>query len=230
MNFYLEISIVLSVIIPVIYLCYKIIPKNKRVRNFFIKHEYFSPNHISGWREKGGIPTLFLFWYGINTENPIVIYFAVGIFTFLAITDLLDGVVARKCNLATKQGAKLDARADKWFDLPTLLFFSFFPVIEPIYIISVIGIIIFDITGQKIRGKNSPPEAGIVGKAKTTIKFILIYLMSLNCRYPDIYNSLKLEIVILVLLFLALLLAGISMGLKTKWYNEYLRKYLEEYL
>jgi phosphatidylglycerophosphate synthase len=230
MNFWLEGGVSLVIIFAVLYLCYIIIPKNQRVRDFFIRNQkYFSPNCISSWRMYLGGPIIIAYIYGMTVENSYIIYIAIWSFMFLAITDLLDGIVARYCDLETPEGASLDAKADKWFDLPALFAFSFFPVFEPIYLLFFIGIASFDIIGQSIRGRNSPPEAGIFGKAKTTVKFTVIYLMIMNGRYPEIYNLLKLEIIILILLFAALLLAGVSMGMKTLWYQEYLRKYLKEY-
>lgn len=231
MNFWLEISVSLVIIILMLYFCYRIMPKSEFVTDFFIYYQkYLSPNCISNWRKYLGIPTVVLFMFGIYDNNNLVVYSAVWLFVFLAISDLLDGVVARNCDLATEEGAKLDAEADKWFDLPALFAFSIFPFINPIYLISVISIATFDIIGQFIRGKNSPPEAGIIGKAKTTIKFITIYMMSLHGRYDEIYNNLQLDIVIIIMLFLATLLASLSMGMKTKWYNDYIRKYIQEYI
>ena len=231
MNFWLETSVGLVIVFSVLYLCLWLIPKSKKVRFFFIKHKkYLSPNCISNWRKYLGVPVITFYMYGIYLQNTTLIYITIWIFVFLAITDLLDGVIARSCDMATEEGAKLDAEADKWFDLPTLLAFSIFPVFEPIYLIIVIPITIFDVIGQKMRGKNSPPEAGIIGKIKTTVKFIVIYLMIITMRYQEISDILKLDIIIIILLIIAMFLAGLSMGVKTKWYNDYIRKYLEEYL
>lgn len=217
MSFILEISVNFIIILLMLYFCYGVIQKNKIVQSYFIKHQkYLSPNCISKWRKYFGAPTIAFFVYGMVIEDKYIVYASVWFYVFLAISDLLDGVVARSCNLKTEEGAKLDAECDKWFDLPALFVFSLFPVFEPIYLINVSLITTFDIIGQYIRGKNSPPEAGIVGKIKTTIKFSNIYLMSFIGRYPEIYVNLKLEIVILVLLILASVLAGLSMGMKTK--------------
>lgn len=231
MNFWLETGVSMTIVVLVLYLCFMVIPRSQKVRDFFYKNrKYLSPNCISNWRKYLGTPVIGFFIFGMFTQNNVITYIAIWVFVFLAITDLLDGVVARACDLATENGARLDAEADKWFDLPALFALSLFPVVEPVYLLIVIPITIFDIIGQKIRGKNSPPEAGIVGKIKTTVKFIVIYLMSFTERYPEIYDILKLEIVILVSLILALILAGLSMGMKTKWYRKHARKYLEEYL
>ncbi|MDD2871827.1 MAG: CDP-alcohol phosphatidyltransferase family protein [Candidatus Gracilibacteria bacterium] len=231
MNFGLEIFVSLVIVALVIFFCFRILPRNANVIVFFIDNKkYLSPNCISNWRKYLGAPTVLTFIFAVMVENDLLAYISVWIFVFLAISDLLDGAVARNCNMMTPEGAKLDAQADKWFDLPALFAFCLFPVYEPIYFIIVSCIAIFDIIGQFIRGKNSPPEAGIIGKAKTTVKFICIYLMSFAGRYDEIYQLLKLETVILILLFLALLLAGLSMGMKTKWYHDYIRKYIQDYV
>jgi len=230
MNFWLETGVSITIVALVLYLCFMVIPRSQKVRDFFYKNrKYLSPDCISNWRKYLGAPVIGFFVFGMFIENNVITYIAIWMFVFLAITDLLDGVVARACDLATEKGARLDAEADKWFDLSALFALSLFPVFKPIYLIIVIPIAIFDIIGQKIRGKNSPPEAGIIGKIKTTVKFIVIYLMTFTERYTEIYDILKLDIIILILLFLALILAGLSMGMKTKWYRDYIRKYLEEY-
>lgn len=242
MSFWLESSVMTFIIILVLFISWKIKNNEEKYINFFKKHKnVLSPNCISNWRKYGGIPTMLMYTIGFITQNPALIYTSIWIFAFLGITDLLDGIVARACDMVTKTGAKLDAEADKWFDLPALVNLSLVPLLiiffeisidiifTPIYIVFILGIIIFDIIGQKIRGVNSPVEAGIIGKAKTTLKFITIYFMSINGRYPEAYDILILETVILILLIIAMILAGLSMGMKTKWYRDYIRKYLEEY-
>ena len=242
MNFGIEIIVTLLIITIVSIISWNVRNKNERYISFFKKHKnILSPNHISNWRKYGGIPTMITYSIGFITQNPILVYISIWLIAFLAITDLLDGIVARACDMESKIGARLDAEADKWLDLPALIILYFLPLIiiyinipiiinfTPVYIIFIGGIIIFDIIGQKIRGKNSPIEAGIVGKIKTSIKFITIYLMSINGRYHEVYETLMLETVILILLIVAMILAGLSMGMKTKWYRDYIRKYLEEY-
>lgn len=242
MNFWLESGVILFIITIISLLSWKVRNKEEKYIHFFIKYKkILSPNCISNWRKYGGIPTMLMYTIGFITQNPALVYTSIWLFAFLAITDLLDGIVARACDMATVAGAKLDAEADKWFDLPALvnlslvpLFITFFEIsidiiFTPIYLFFILGIIIFDIIGQKMRGKNSPAEASIVGKAKTTVKFITIYFMSINGRYPDAYDILMLETVILILLIIAMILAGLSMGMKTKWYRDYIRKYFEEY-
>jgi phosphatidylglycerophosphate synthase len=225
MNFYLEFSVGLIIVGVFLFLSKKVIPNNKNVRIFIIKNKnILHPDKISYARLLSGIPLIGLYLYGVFAEINWIIYISIWIFVLMAITDLLDGVIARECKIGSKDGAKIDALADKWFDLPALLALSFLPVTEPIYITMVIFIIIFDIIGQKLRGKYSPPEANKVGKAKTTVKFSVVYLMTINGRYQEIYDFFYLDTVITLTLFIAVILTMLSMFMKTSIYNYCFKK------
>lgn len=235
MNIWIELGGIINIIILISILSYAIY-KETIVTDFFKK--YISPNFVSYLRLWFGWFDIVYYNYGVHIQSTDMVYVAVWFFTFLAMTDLLDGIVARACGLKSSKGAILDAFADKGFYIPALLMFSYFPSYEPMYLLLSFGILTFDIIGQYIRGKYSPPEAGIYGKIKTTIIFITIYAMIMNGRYPDIYNTYQLEIIIPILLSFSLFFAGISMMMKTKWYNidfkkwynGYLKVYLKEYI
>ncbi len=228
MSFGVEITGIVSIIVLVLFLSEYLLPRNKKIQDFFIRNKkWLSPNAVSNWRKHGGIPTLLLYIFGFTTENEIILYSSIWIFTFLAICDRLDGQIARSCDMQTEEGKVLDAEADKWFDLPMLNAFGLFPILEPLYLIITIPMTIFEYIGQRIRGKNSPAGAGLVGKIKTSIKFVTIYMMTMYGRYDYGYELFKLEILIIVSLFIALIAAGASMSMKTKWYNYNIRIYIE---
>jgi len=187
---------------------------------------------------------MILYDIGLWFEIEAITITAVLIFILLAIGDALDGAIARALGITSDNGARLDAKADKWFDLPALYNFCIIlPImglsseITTMYVVMILLITIFDYYGQMFRGKYSSFSAGIVGKTKTTIKFIVIYMLSLDMRYQEIYDALDLNFYIPLLLFSATLLSGVSMALKTKLYNEhmktylggFIKKYLEEY-
>jgi len=230
-DFLTEICLIVSISVSIILFSYMVLPKSERIKIFFITNKkYISPNCISKWRMYGVIPTILLLYIGVNYNNSIMAIIAVCLFTFLASTDALDGQVARHCKQTSSNGAILDALADKFLDLPILFLLCIVPNLNYINLIIVIFIATLDITGQKIRGKNSPPEAGLAGKTKTTLKFITIYLMSLNGRYIDIYNTYDLKTIVFVLLIITSIFTVMSMAMKTRWYNSYLRNYLKDYL
>jgi len=222
----IEIGLALIIMISVLILSYIILPKNTKVQKFFKRNKILHPNSISYWRIFGGIPLTILYYYSVSTQNQVLILITIELLVFLAISDLLDGCVARNCNLITEKGKSLDALADKWFDLPLLLLLTF--LVGPISFILAILITIFDIIGQTIRGKYSSAAAGIAGKAKTSLKFITIYFLSLYDRYPDLYHKLNLDYFVPSLLISATILAGISMAMKTKWFNDNLEEKIKK--
>lgn len=221
MNIWIELFGIFMIISIVLLLCYGVIQKNKSVKGFLKRNTlFFSPNNFSYMRLFGGIPNVILFQIGMYIQSEKLVYAAIWFFTFLAMTDVLDGVIARATNLESDKGASLDAKADKWFDLPALWGLCFFPIIKPMYLITVFLTTVFDIIGQSIRGKFSSVHSEIIGKSKTTTKFVLIYLLSLEFRYNKIYLTFELETFIPVLLIFMVFFSGGSMALKTKWYQE----------
>lgn len=92
---------------------------------FFIKKYWpkkISPNQITWVRIFLSILIFILiFWFKI--ENKILI---LSLFCFGALTDLIDGPVARSLNKVTEFGAMLDPAADKMLIMPIAVYSLFF--------------------------------------------------------------------------------------------------------
>jgi CDP-diacylglycerol--serine O-phosphatidyltransferase len=78
-------------------------------------------------------PNAICYWRAALAFFGFILYFLVGwqsiaiiIFTFAAILDGVDGVVARNCNMTTKLGEWLDPMCDKLTYLPPLVGYSLF--------------------------------------------------------------------------------------------------------
>ena len=82
------------------------------------------PNAICYWRTAMAMVGFFL--YFVFQYQSI----AILIFTFAAILDGVDGVVARQCNLGTKWGEWLDPMCDKLTYLPPLMGFAYGGIIS----------------------------------------------------------------------------------------------------
>lgn len=111
------------------------------------------------------ILTPIIILFGILGYTKISIIFI----TLAAITDLFDGMLARKWNVVSKKGAKLDAIADKIFVISIVCtLVTKFKFYIPILILEVI----IAIMNLYFYVKTKVIKSLWVGKLKTTILFI----------------------------------------------------------
>lgn len=101
---------------------------------------------------------------------------AIGALIFFAITDFLDGKIARKYNYVSDFGVKLDAVCDKIFAMSLVI-----PAVFECYILlfNLILEIVISYTNLLSEAKGNHPRSTIIGKIKTTllsITLILIYI------------------------------------------------------
>ncbi len=127
---------------------------------------------------------------------------AIFIFTFAAILDGVDGIVARKCDLGTEWGEWLDPMCDKLTYLPALIGFAYIGIIS----IKLIWILVaIELAGQllarhilsllKISG-----AANNFGKIKAIICFALVIFCALlekNSGVTDIGDEVLMACIIL---------------------------------
>ena len=96
-----------------------------------------------------------------------------------AITDMLDGKIARKYNVVSVKGAKLDDIADKLFAISLLFYLSFNNVsnfkFNPAIIILILEVLI-SILNTYIHLKTNITKTLMIGKVKTVCLFISIIL------------------------------------------------------
>lgn len=92
---------------------------------------------------------------------------------FFALTDLLDGKLARKFNCVSQFGVKLDAICDKIFELGI-----FIPAMikYPILVINLLLEIAISYINLLSEAKRNHPISNYVGKVKTTLLSITLVL------------------------------------------------------
>lgn len=91
------------------------------------------------------------------------------IFIFIfAITDLADGIIARKYKLQSKLGEDLDAIADKIFSSTLLIAVSFS---QPVLVISFLFELAIASINAKAKLKNQNPKSLMIGKIKAWFLF-----------------------------------------------------------
>lgn len=150
------------------------------MNNLWLLH----PNSICYWRTGMAILAFILYFY-IRLES-----IAIFIFTFAAILDGADGVVARGCDLGSKWGEWLDPFCDKLTYLPPMVGFAYTGIIDTQLVWILIGI---ELAGQflarhvlnwmKISG-----AANNFGKIKAIICFALVILCALMDANPEMID------------------------------------------
>ena len=130
---------------------------------------------------------------GNSGINPIYLVFTM-VFIIAAFTDMLDGKIARKCNLVTDLGKFLDPIADKLLNDAMMIFLLVpqayaweqrrNPLMLTILLICVVLMIARDLIVDALRlvavKKNIVIAANIFGKAKTVLQMIAIPMLLLN--------------------------------------------------
>jgi len=166
--------------------------KKASVRQFVESHLWLMhPNSICYWRTGFAFLGFFLYFYSPYQSLSIFI------FTFAAILDGIDGVVARGCNLVSRWGEWLDPMCDKLTYLPPLVGFAYttdsvtgMTILSPNLIWSLVAI---ELVGQffarrmltwlKVSG-----AANNFGKIKAIICFALVILCALLDATPGMLN------------------------------------------
>ena len=131
--------------------------------NYNIKNLIISPNTITIFRIFLSFPLILALNYG-NYKLAILIIIIGGI------SDFLDGWVARKYNLKSELGSKLDPLADKIFHTGPLIWFAQEGII-PIW--AIYFLICRELLISSLRSEsNKSMPASYIAKLKTSLQFI----------------------------------------------------------
>jgi len=159
--------------------------KKQSMQAYILSHQWLlHPNSICYWRT--GMAVIGFVLYFFTGYQSIAIF----IFTFAAILDGADGVVARGCNLGSRWGEWLDPMCDKLTYLPPLIGFAYAGIIS----INLIWIlVIIEFVGQFFARKiltliKVSGAANNFGKIKAIICFGLVILCALMDENPNIIN------------------------------------------
>ncbi len=128
--------------------------------------------------------------------------YALILFSVAAITDLLDGFLARLTNQKTKLGAFLDPLADKFLLLTSFVIFAFYgwlPAWIAVTVISRDVIIILGWIVLVIFTHNIKVEPSLIGKLANAFQAILIVYILVSINFEiDTEMKIRQQIVFLV--------------------------------
>ncbi len=169
----------------------------KSMQDYISSHLWLlHPNAICYWRAAMAIFAYFLY-FNFDYQS-----FAILLFTYAAILDGVDGVVARGCNLGTKWGEWLDPMCDKLTYLPPMIGFAYLGILSPKLIWSLV---VIEFAGQFfarhiLKLLKTSGAANNFGKIKAIICFgLVIYcaLLDQNPRFMNIGNEVLVACIIL---------------------------------
>lgn len=146
-------------------------------------------------------------------------YFICGIiFVIAAITDFLDGFLARKYNLVTDLGKVMDAIADKLLVNGVLVILAtegLIPVIIPVVVVS--RDIIVDSIKMVAGQKNGAVGASNTGKIKTVFMLVGITLLFFYDLPFSLFNFYPAKVIIMIATILSII-SGIQYYTRNKKY------------
>jgi CDP-diacylglycerol--serine O-phosphatidyltransferase len=159
--------------------------QRKPMQEYILTHQWLlHPNAICYWRAAMALVGFWLYFF--------LGYQAVGIliFTFAAILDGVDGIVARNCNLISEWGEWLDPMCDKLTYLPPLIGFAYAGIISAKL---VWFLVVIELAGQLLARHilsliKFSGAANNFGKIKAIICFALVIFCALLEKNPGVID------------------------------------------
>lgn len=171
--------------------------KRQSMQDYIMSHLWLlHPNSICYWRTAMALVGYVLYFHSTFQSTAIII------FTFAAILDGVDGVVARGMNMVTRWGESLDPMCDKLTYLPPLIGFAYMGIMAPELVWLLVGVELF---GQFFARKllaylSFSVAANNFGKIKAIICFALVIycaLLDANPGYVNIGNEVLIACIVL---------------------------------
>ncbi len=159
--------------------------KKESVKEYVMNNLWLChPNAICYWRAGMALLSL-LFYFFLGWEGA-----GIFLFSFAAILDGVDGIIARACNLVTPWGESLDPLCDKLTYLPPMLAFAMQGLISQQLVYTLI---VIELCGQFFARPllsllKTSGAANNFGKIKTIICFALVIFCSLQVKNPFLIN------------------------------------------
>jgi len=131
-------------------------------------------------------------------------YLALAVFIIASLTDMLDGMIARKYNLITNFGKFMDPLADKLLVCSAMICLLDLGRI-PAWVVIVIIAREFIISGFRLvaSDKGVVIAAGYIGKAKTVFQMNMIMLMILDIE--------QIQLITDIIMYIAAILTVVSL-------------------
>ena len=183
-----------------------------------------TPNHVTWIRVLIGLFLFVLLFFFKIEDGPVIIsLFCVG-----AVTDLIDGPIARGTNRVTEFGAMLDSTADRILILPIAIY-SLYQPHKWLLLCLLLAEIINAVTSMFYKSKEIYLESNIFGKTKMVLLCVVFAVILIV--WPDQPPLFFIDILWASLLFSFLSIFSRVLDLNKKGHikNEIIKKELNKY-
>lgn len=119
---------------------------------------------------------LFVVFMVMSNSRPGYRYAALGVFAFGAVTDWIDGQVARRMNIVSRFGIVVDPLADRLFIGATIITLYAMRMLPLPFLVVVLGRDLLMVMGYPFIGRIDPDKVAvhITGKFATAVLFVAL--------------------------------------------------------
>jgi CDP-diacylglycerol---serine O-phosphatidyltransferase len=167
------------------YLWFSMMLRRASFRQYIAENQWLlHPNSICYWRTAMALVG-FVLYFVAGLES-----IAIFIFTFAAILDGVDGIVARSCDMSTKLGEWLDPLCDKITYLPPLIAFAYLGImsVELVWILVAVEVLGQFFARHVLSILNISGAANNFGKIKAIICFALVIYCALLHGHSEVID------------------------------------------
>ena len=150
----------------------------------FTKKEVFSIPNILSFVRILLIPVFMAFY--LTAEIPLDYYIAAAVILISGLTDMADGLIARKFHMITELGKALDPIADKLTQAAIVFTLIFrFPAMVFLFILLAVKEIFMGVNGLILLKKGKKLDGAMwFGKVCTALLFVVMFVLILVPHIP----------------------------------------------
>jgi len=153
-----------------------------------------TPNHVTWTRVVISI-ILFILIFWFKEENKILV---LSLFCIGALTDLIDGPIARGLDMVTEFGAMLDSTADRFLIIPIAVY-SLYGEHRWLLLVLLLMEVINSVTAIYYKSKEIYLESNIFGKTKMVLMSVVFAVILIN--WPNAPAQFFIDILWLSIIF-----------------------------
>lgn len=151
----------------------------------FTKKEVFSIPNILSFVRLLLIPVFMIFY--LTAKTPFDYYIAAAVILISGLTDMADGLIARKFRMITELGKVLDPIADKLTQVAIVFTLTFrFPAMFFLFVLLAVKEIFMGVNGLVLLRKGKKLDGAMwFGKLATAVLYVVMFIFIAVPTLPD---------------------------------------------